>query len=150
MTADNDECPNCYGCGEIETLKGDVLPCPTCMSADISEERAALCKERDELAAKLAVVVGAAQKAKEALCHSSHLLGVSDGSGCNQFACPACIVEAATANLPARAQAVMDVVAIAREFCERVDRGEVRSVKTYAKFKDALGARTTDGKDRTP
>jgi len=25
-----------------------------------------------------------------------------------------------------------------QEFCDRVDRGEVRSVKTYAKFKDIL------------
>lgn len=29
--------------------------------------------------------------------------------------------------------------ALMREFCDRVERGEVKSVKTYAKFKEALG-----------
>lgn len=30
-----------------------------------------------------------------------------------------------------------------QEFCDRVDRGEVRSVKTYAKFRAALADNTT-------
>lgn len=33
-----------------------------------------------------------------------------------------------------------ELLAIAQEFCDRVDRGEIRSVKTYARFKAAIAA----------
>jgi hypothetical protein len=40
------------------------------------------------------------------------------------------------------ADRIEQLEAALREFCDRVDRGEVRSVKTYAKFKALLEERT--------
>lgn len=46
----------------------------------------------------------------------------------------------ANAQLIAHAPEMLEAM---QEFCERVERGEVRSRKTYAKFKDILTRATT-------
>lgn len=43
-------------------------------------------------------------------------------------------------NLLAMRSAIIPLVQIARRFCDRVEAGEVRSVRTYAEFKEALDA----------